>query len=109
MTGSQISYPEAIAEFAAGIAEGSTARALSVPAPVSEIERAALHRPDVSDNGLVFIEIDRALLTAMGITPESEAGDLYTHLWPVAVRIDGDGDLVLHVTTAERAQSEVAR
>ena len=57
----------------------------------------------------VYVEIDRALLAD---TIAKAGGDLalvvgtalWTTLWPVAVRVDDEGDIVLHVTSGERAQ-----
>lgn len=105
MTSNTRSYAEAIAEFGNTI-EGSTAVPLEVPASVYAIEPKVYERARVVEEGLVFVELDRALLTELGITPDGPAGSLYTHLWPVVLRFDADGDLVLHVTTAERAQGE---
>lgn len=57
----------------------------------------------------IYVEIDRALLydvirEAGGDPVLVHGGELWTHLWPVVVRHDEDGDVVLHVTSGERAQ-----
>jgi hypothetical protein len=57
----------------------------------------------------IYVEVDRALLAD---TIRASGGDLqkvlgrslWTHLWPAAVRVDDQGDVVLHVTSGERVQ-----
>lgn len=58
----------------------------------------------------VYVEVDRALLIAefdwyVNNPSEEPAGsELLTHLWPIVARVDDEGDVVLHVTSASRAQ-----
>jgi len=58
----------------------------------------------------VYVEIDRALLVdtimkAAQVGLDAMVGtELWTHLWPVVARIDEQNDVVLHVTSGERAQ-----
>jgi hypothetical protein len=55
-----------------------------------------------SVGGEVFIRIDPATLADM------EAGALNTgYLYPIAVEIEPDGDVIVHVTDGDRAQGGV--
>lgn len=54
----------------------------------------------------VFVEIDRNLLSNEALTPMQS--ELYALLYPVAIRIDGQGDLILHVTSGDWAQQSAS-
>jgi hypothetical protein len=95
----------------ASIANGEEFRELETVA--GECDMHALNRiVNMGGNGVasdVFVEIDRLLIVdtirAAGGNPDLVAGTaLWSHLWVAVVRIDTDGDLVLHVTSGERAQ-----
>lgn len=59
----------------------------------------------------VYVEIDRAMLHDVLARADRDGtnavigGELFTHLWPVVARIDEQNDVVLHVTSGERAQT----
>jgi hypothetical protein len=53
--------------------------------------------------GEVFIEIDRNVILA--IQNERDAQDqLLSYMYPIAVRYDSDGDVIIHVTSGDKAQ-----
>lgn len=80
---------------------------------VEWLNRAAAQagRNELSDVE-VYVEIDRSLIvdaldiaSATGTYGPDRAGELWTHLWPVVVRVDDESDVILHVTSGDRALS----
>ena len=105
-----LSYVDDLAAFASGVegtqltdSDGEQAKLIQL---VDASQATSTDPGDVE----IYVEIDRALLIAEfeRAIAQSEYGphvsDLWTHLWPVVIRVDEAGDIVLHVTSAERAQ-----
>lgn len=70
-----------------------------IPTTTRELIAALERMPD----GEVFIEVDRNMIEDLerGASPF----DLLPYLYPVVARFDDQGDVILHVTDGDRAQS----
>lgn len=112
-------YIEGLLEFAKSFETTTDAGALPSRGAhhlVEWLDRAAEQagRNKLSDVE-VYVEIDRSLLVD-AMDKAARTGQfgpgagvpgevLWTHLWPVVVRIDDQNDVILHVTSGDRALS----
>lgn len=94
-----MSYSEDLADYISQ-AHSNEAAPLGrgIPVTVRELIAALSKCPD----GEVFIEVDRNLVDE--IDTSGDAMDLLPHLWPIAIRYDEEGDVIIHATDGDRAQ-----
>lgn len=94
-----MSYADELADYVSR-AHSNSVISLGRGAPVtsSQLRAALAYRPD----GEVFIEVDRNFIE--DLKSGEENWDLLPHLWPVAIRFDDEGDVIIHVTDGDRAQ-----
>lgn len=96
-------YAESLALSQSGLEHEGTITPLGrgIPTTLSELVRYVEQMP-TADEAEVFIEIDRAALGDLDGDPTA----FLPYLYPVTARVSG-GDLVVTVTTADRAMSPV--